>query len=95
LDLNFGELRFIEVKGLAEATGTILLMPNERRVSENPRYCNWLYVVTHCSTNPVMREPIKDPARFPWQEVTNVDPLLNGSQRHYEADDGAGGLAAV
>jgi hypothetical protein len=39
----------------------------------------WLYVVTNCvpdrqtgATNPIMQEPIKDPARFPWQEVTKV-----------------------
>jgi len=72
LDLNTGELRLIEVKGLAEATGTILLTPNERRVAEDRRDCYWLYVVTHCATEPQLQEPIKDPARFPWHEVTRV-----------------------
>ena len=72
LDLNSGELRLIEVKGLAEATGTILLTPNERRVAEDRRDCYWLYVVTHCATTPTLQEPIKDPARFPWHEVTKV-----------------------
>jgi len=72
LDLNSGELRLIEVKGLAASTGTILLTPNERRVAEDRRDCYWLYVVTNCATNPTMQEPIKDPARFPWQEVTKV-----------------------
>jgi hypothetical protein len=72
LDLNSGELRLIEVKGLAGATGTILLTPNERRVAEDRRDCYWLYVVTDCSTNPQLQEPIKDPARFEWHEVTKV-----------------------
>lgn len=35
LDLQSGELRLIEVKGLAAATGSILLTPNERRVAED------------------------------------------------------------
>ncbi|MDI9570361.1 MAG: DUF3883 domain-containing protein [Pseudomonadota bacterium] len=79
LDLNSGELRLIEVKGLAAATGTILLTPNERRVAEDRRDCYWLYVVTNClpdprtgATHPIMQEPIKDPARFSWREVTKV-----------------------
>jgi superfamily II DNA or RNA helicase len=72
LDINSGELRLIEVKGLADATGTILLTPNERRVAEDRRDCYWLYVVTNCATKPVMQEPIRDPARFPWHEVTKV-----------------------
>lgn len=79
LDLNSGELRLIEIKGLAAATGTILLTPNERRVAEDRRDCYWLYVVTNClpdpqtgATHPIMQEPIKDPARFSWREVTRV-----------------------
>jgi hypothetical protein len=72
LDLNSGELRLIEVKGLGDATGTILLTPNERRVAEDRRDCYWLYVVTHCSNTPQLQEPVKDPARFPWHEVTKV-----------------------
>jgi superfamily II DNA or RNA helicase len=72
LDLNSGELRLIEVKGLSEAAGTILLTPNERRVAEDRRDCYWLYVVTNCATEPLMQEPIKDPARFPWREVSKV-----------------------
>ncbi len=48
LDLISGELRLIEVKGLGDATGTILLTPNERRVAEDRRDCYWLYVVTNC-----------------------------------------------
>ncbi len=72
LDLASGELRLIEVKGLAEATGTILLTPNERRVAEDRRDCYWLYVVTNCAEKPTLQQPIKDPASFPWHEVTKV-----------------------
>jgi len=60
------------VKGIGDATGTILLTPNERRVAEDRRDCYWLYVVTKCSTKPELQEPIKDPARFQWNEVTKV-----------------------
>jgi superfamily II DNA or RNA helicase len=72
LDLNSGELRLIEVKGIGASTGSILLTPNERRVAEDRRDCYWLYVVTDCDSKPVLQEPIKDPARFPWHEVTKV-----------------------
>jgi hypothetical protein len=72
LDLNSGELRLIEVKGVGDATGTILLTPNERRVAEDRRDCYWLYIVTNCSAIPSLQEPIKDPVRFPWHEVTKV-----------------------
>jgi hypothetical protein len=72
LDLNSGELRLIEVKGLTDVTGTILLTPNERRVAEDRRDCYWLYVVTNCGSKPQLQEPIKDPARFEWHEVTKV-----------------------
>ncbi len=73
LDLSSGELRLIEVKGLATSTGTIILTPNERRVAEDRPDCFWLYVVTDCKTAPVLQEPIRDPARFPWHEVIKVD----------------------
>jgi superfamily II DNA or RNA helicase len=72
LDLASGELRLIEVKGLGAATGTILLTPNERRVAEDRRDCFWLYVVTDCNTSPQLQEPIRDPARLAWTEVTKV-----------------------
>jgi len=72
LDLNSGELRLIEVKGIGAPTGTVVLTPNERRVAEDRRDCYWLYVVTHCDTNPTLQSPIKDPARFDWNEVTEV-----------------------
>ncbi len=72
LDLASGELRLIEVKGLGAATGTILLTPNERRVAEDRRDCYWLYVVTDCDNAPRLQEPIRDPARLDWNEVTKV-----------------------
>jgi hypothetical protein len=72
LDLNSGELRLIEVKGLGAATGSILLTPNERRVAEDRRDCYWLYIVTNCNKEPVLQDPVKDPARFPWQEIIKV-----------------------
>ena len=71
LDLNTGELRLIEVKGIGAASGTVVLTPNERRVAEDRRDCYWLYVVTNCDANPTINA-IKDPARFPWHEVTKV-----------------------
>ena len=72
LDVTSGELRLIEVKGLAAASGTILLTPNERRVAEDRRDCYWLYVVTNCAAEPQLQEPIEDPARFPWHEISKV-----------------------
>lgn len=72
LDLASGDLRLIEVKGIGASTGTILLTPNERRVAQDRRDCYWLYVVTDCNTTPQLQEPIRDPARFAWNEVTKV-----------------------
>ena len=72
LDPQSGDLRLIEVKGLAAATGTILLTPNERRVAEDRPDCYWLYIVTNCGREPVLREPLANPARFPWHEVSKV-----------------------
>jgi superfamily II DNA or RNA helicase len=73
LDVNSGELRLIEVKGIGASAGTVLLTPNERRVAEDRRDCYWLYVVTNCDTSPTLQDPIKDPARLPWNEVTKVE----------------------
>src|SRR6185369_3092904 len=72
LDLGSGELRLIEVKGLGAATGTILLTPNERRVAEDRPDCYWLYIVTDCDAVPRLHEPIRNPARLDWNEVTKV-----------------------
>ena len=73
LDLRSGELRLIEVKGLQASTGTIVLTPNERKVAEDRRDCYWLYVVTNCAVKPELQEPLGDPARFPWHEVSKVE----------------------
>jgi len=73
LDLNSGELRLIEVKGIGESTGNVLLTPNEKRVAEDRRDCYWLYVVTDCKNEPQLQNPIKDPARLQWHEVKKVD----------------------
>ena len=67
-----GELRLIEVKGLAAPTGTILLSPNERRVAEDRPDCYRLYIVANCAAQPVMQEPVHNPARLDWHEVTKV-----------------------
>jgi hypothetical protein len=72
LDLTSGELRLIEVKGIGASTGTVLLTPNERRVAEDRRDCYWLYVVTHCDSVARLQDPIRDPARLDWTEVTKV-----------------------
>jgi superfamily II DNA or RNA helicase len=71
LDLNSGELRLIEVKGLGAETGTILLTPNERRVAEDRRDCYWLYVVTNCGSSPRVHI-YRDPASLSWHEVRKV-----------------------
>jgi len=72
LDLNSGELRLIEVKGIGAAAGTVVLTPNERWVAQDRRDCYWLYVVLDCKTKPTLQE-VPDPARFPWQEVVKVE----------------------
>ncbi|NLE95189.1 MAG: DUF3883 domain-containing protein [Dehalococcoidia bacterium] len=72
LDVNSGELRLIEVKGLGGPSGSILLTPNERRVAEDRRDCYWLYVVTNCHATPTLQIPYRDPARLQWREVTKV-----------------------
>lgn len=43
-----------------------------RRAAEDRRDCYWLYVVTNCAVTPTLRRPIRDPARFPWHEVSKV-----------------------
>ena len=93
LDLQSGELRLIEVKGLAAATGSILLTPNERRVAEDRPDCFWLYVVTNCADVPELQEPIRNPARFPWHEVTKVQHYwlnVNALKQPMEVREGKG-----
>jgi len=67
--------------------------PNKRRVTEDRpacraapgagrRDCYWLYVVTGCKSEPNLREPIKNPPRFPWREAClprySVFPYFRG-----------------
>ncbi|NIM68636.1 MAG: DUF3883 domain-containing protein [Armatimonadetes bacterium] len=73
LDTQSGELRLIEVKGIGGSEGTVVLTPNEKRVAEDRRDCYWLYVVTDCKNEPRLQEPISDPARLGWHQVTKVD----------------------
>jgi SNF2 family DNA or RNA helicase len=95
LDLNSGELRLIEVKGLGAATGSILLTPDERRVAEDRRDCYWLYVVTNCNDTPQLQAPIKDPARFPVARGHPSPALLAGGGHVDAVDAGAGRGFAV
>ncbi len=43
-----------------------------RRVAEDRRDCYWRYVVTACDTTPRLQDPVRDPARLDWHEVTKV-----------------------
>ena len=57
---------------LTAETGASLLTPNKRHVAEDGRDCYWLYVVTNCAAQPKLQEPTRDPARFPWHEVSKL-----------------------
>ena len=96
LDPRSGELRLIEVKGLAGATGSVLLTPNERRVAEDRPDCYWLYVVTGCADQPTLQKPIRAPARYPWHEVTTVAHYylsVNALKQPMEVREGRGEYA--
>jgi hypothetical protein len=71
LDTNSGELRLIEVKGLAGYEGVIGLTPNE---AEDRRDCYWLYIVTGCKRQegPKLMQ-LADPAQFEWDELRKID----------------------
>lgn len=73
-DANSGELRLIEVKGLAGDDGVVALTPNEKRTAEDRRDCYWLYVVTRCKhrSGPKLMT-IKDPAQLKWDEIRKID----------------------
>jgi hypothetical protein len=49
-----------------------MLTPNELRVAQDRPDCYWLYVVTDCDRDPVLQEPIRNPARLPWHEVSKI-----------------------
>src|SRR5437870_1824375 len=74
VDPRSGELRLIEVKGLSDFDGSIILTPNEFRVAQDRRDCYWLYVVTGCKTDdgPKMN-PRRDPAIYPWEPVQKIE----------------------
>jgi Domain of unknown function (DUF3883) len=74
LDTDSGELRLIEVKGLAGSEGVVSLTPNEKRTAEDRRDCYWLYVVSRCKNpeGPRLLQ-IADPAQMDWDEVSKVD----------------------
>ena len=72
LDPVSGELRLIEVKGLAGPAGDVLLTPNERRIAEDRTDYYWLYVVTNCASEPTLQDPVPNPASFDWHEVKKV-----------------------
>jgi hypothetical protein len=59
-----------------ESQFAISRFEDERRVAEDRSDCYWLYVVTSCKSGPVLQEPIKNPARFPWREVKKGQELL-------------------
>jgi hypothetical protein len=72
LDTRSGELRLIEVKGLAGAEGEIIVTPNEHRVSEDRRDCYWLYIVTDCVSDNPRLNAIFDPASRQWKVITKI-----------------------
>ena len=56
-------------------------------------------VVTNCNAEPVLQDPIKDPARFLWHEVTKVahywlevDALLSRCRRTSHSHRRTGGM---
>ena len=79
LDTVTGELRLIEVKGLAAREGEIILTPNEHRVAEDRRDCYWLYLVTECAADQPRLHTFQDPARYGWREVTQVQHFRLGT----------------
>jgi superfamily II DNA or RNA helicase len=74
LDSRSGELRLIEIKGIAGDEGTVALTPNEKRTAEDRRDCFWLYVVTRCKRpeGPKLMQ-IGDPAQLEWDEIRKID----------------------
>lgn len=61
----------ISLSAWSETAGgyPITARPNRRAAA---RDCHWVCVGTHYDTELRLQEPIKDPARFPWHEVTKV-----------------------
>ena len=73
VDQDSGELRLIEVKGLAgDDSGEILLTPNEFRTAQDRPDCYWLYVVVRCASEPVLRSRVRNPALVPMRPVAKI-----------------------
>jgi len=81
VDPRSGEVRLIEVKGLARDEGDITLTPNEYRVAQDRRDCYWLYVVTDCRTEAPRLSAVKDPATYSWQPVQKVEHYVLPASR--------------
>jgi hypothetical protein len=75
LDTQSGELRLIEIKGIAALDGGVCLTPHEKEVAEDRPDCYWLYVVTRCKSpgGPTLQPPIANPGALPWHEVKKID----------------------
>jgi len=65
------EVRFIEVKGRAQA-GDIALTTNEYNTARRLRKDYWLYVVFHCASTPSLNI-LNDPSTLDWQPIVKVE----------------------
>lgn len=65
------DVRFIEVKGRS-GIGDIALTSNEYKTAQRMKQDYWLYVVTHCGTNPTLNI-FRDPAQLDWQPIVKVE----------------------
>ncbi len=52
--------------------GLSMVLRECKHLNEDCRDCYWFYVVTNCAADPQLQEPIRDPASFPWHEVSKV-----------------------
>jgi superfamily II DNA or RNA helicase len=65
------DVRFIEVKGRSDV-GDIALTSNEYKTAQRMKQDYWLYVVTHCGTQPTLNT-FRDPAQLDWQPIVKVE----------------------
>jgi hypothetical protein len=54
-----------------------VIVEYERRVAIDRQDCYWLYVVTSCKSEPILQEPIKNPARWTISSVVHRTALKN------------------
>ena len=92
LDPASGDLRLIEVKGLAAAAGTILLTPNERRVAEDRPDCYWLRR-RRLPRRAGAPDADRGPRPVPLARDDEGTALLSGTRRADGAGAGPGGRA--